>query len=165
EDCAMVISFIWKILQEKDEQWRRIAKTLALLEVILTCGSENAFQEIRRDQWRIQQWEDFRFLEEGTDVGAGIRSKASEVLQMLADEEVTSFRAWLEQRPPLLRFGAWEQKAWDFPLSRPEKQDLVILNLTSELDKAHRSLEDQELQEDYSPRDASSTSTLDTSVQ
>lgn len=88
EDCDMVMSFIWKILQEKkDKEWRRIVKTMALLEVILKHGSERAIQDIRRDQWRIQQWKEFRFMEEGKDVGAGIRSKAAAILEMLTDEE------------------------------------------------------------------------------
>ncbi|CAE7677741.1 unnamed protein product [Symbiodinium sp. CCMP2592] len=88
EDCDMVMSFIWKILQETQEkEWRRIVKTMSLLEVILERGSERAIQDIRRDQWRIQQWKDFRFMEEAKDVGADIRSKAAAMLETLTDEE------------------------------------------------------------------------------
>jgi len=44
-------------------------------------------------------------------------------------EEVPSFSTWVSERPPNLRFGKWESKAWDFPLSREEKTELLILQL------------------------------------
>ncbi|CAK9096371.1 Epsin-2 (EPS-15-interacting protein 2) [Durusdinium trenchii] len=56
--------------------------------MILKHGSERAIQDVRRDAWRIQQWKEFRYMEEGKDVGSGIRSKSSAILEMLADEEL-----------------------------------------------------------------------------
>lgn len=46
-------------------------------------------------------------------------------------EEEPSFSTWLDGRAPLLRFGKWERKAWDFPPSREEKTELLILHLLS----------------------------------
>ncbi|CAE7440038.1 DNAH6 [Symbiodinium sp. CCMP2592] len=45
--------------------------------------------------------------------------------------EEPSFSTWLDGRAPLLRFGKWERKAWDFPPSREEKTELLILHLLS----------------------------------
>jgi len=41
-----------------------------------------------------------------------------------------SFAAWLEERPPLLRFDrASRGMAWDFPLAKAEKHELLLLQL------------------------------------
>lgn len=89
EDNDVIMAFLWKVLQEKkDKEWRRIVKALALIEMILKHGSERAIQDIRRDAWRIQQWKEFRYMEEGKDVGSGIRSKASSIIEMVTDEEL-----------------------------------------------------------------------------
>ncbi|CAJ1382951.1 unnamed protein product [Effrenium voratum] len=46
EDCDLIMSFLWKILQEKkDKEWRRVVKTLSLIEMIVKHGSERAIQE------------------------------------------------------------------------------------------------------------------------
>jgi hypothetical protein len=44
-----------------------------------------------------------------------------------------SFRRWLTSRPPLLRFqSAARGLAWDYPLSRVEKHELLLLQLFSQ---------------------------------
>eukprot|EP00405_Crypthecodinium_cohnii_P009908 CAMPEP_0206428286 /NCGR_PEP_ID=MMETSP0324_2-20121206/5561_1 /ASSEMBLY_ACC=CAM_ASM_000836 /TAXON_ID=2866 /ORGANISM="Crypthecodinium cohnii, Strain Seligo" /LENGTH=426 /DNA_ID=CAMNT_0053893759 /DNA_START=145 /DNA_END=1425 /DNA_ORIENTATION=- len=42
------------------------------------------------------------------------------------------FLEWLEERPAMLRIGAFSGKGWDNPLSNFDKRELVILNLASE---------------------------------
>eukprot|EP00931_Biecheleriopsis_adriatica_P102392 TRINITY_DN77368_c0_g1_i1.p1 TRINITY_DN77368_c0_g1~~TRINITY_DN77368_c0_g1_i1.p1 ORF type:complete len:674 (-),score=155.62 TRINITY_DN77368_c0_g1_i1:97-2079(-) len=89
ESCDFIMNFLWKVLQEKKEkEWRRIVKALSLIEVILKHGSERAIQDVRREQWRIQQWKEFRHMEDGKDVGSAIRFKVSTILEMLSDEEL-----------------------------------------------------------------------------
>eukprot|EP00929_Paragymnodinium_shiwhaense_P042002 TRINITY_DN21811_c0_g1_i1.p1 TRINITY_DN21811_c0_g1~~TRINITY_DN21811_c0_g1_i1.p1 ORF type:complete len:358 (-),score=64.19 TRINITY_DN21811_c0_g1_i1:13-1086(-) len=60
--------------------------------------------------------------------GRAVRSRLS--LGSIAVRE--GFVEWLLNRPPLLRMGAAEGTGWDFPMSRSEKQELLVLNLTTE---------------------------------
>eukprot|EP00435_Cladocopium_sp_Y103_P008435 s1164_g2.t1 len=67
EDNDVIMAFLWKVLQEIG-RWLRVTG----------------------------QWKEFRYMEEGKDseprrwedVGSGIRSKASSILEMLSDEEL-----------------------------------------------------------------------------
>jgi len=52
--------------------------------------------------------------------------------------EEPSFSTWLDGRAPLLRFGKWERKAWDFPPSREEKTELLILHLLSSSERSEQ---------------------------
>lgn len=42
------------------------------------------------------------------------------------------FVSWVEERPALCRIGHQSGKAWEYPLSRADKQELLILQLAAE---------------------------------
>ncbi|CAE8679148.1 unnamed protein product, partial [Polarella glacialis] len=60
-------------------------------------------------------------------------------------EDMGSFEEWLADRPPLFRFeGKAGGLAWEFPLSRIEKKELLLLQLLAE--EAERKAQIAELQ-------------------
>jgi len=42
------------------------------------------------------------------------------------------FAEWLDSRPAMLRLGTAAGMGWEFPLSRTEKRELLVLNLAAE---------------------------------
>lgn len=53
-----------------------------------------------------------------------------------------SFAAWLDTRPPLLRFDkAAGGLAWDFPLAKAEKHELLLLQLFAQETERHAEME------------------------
>eukprot|EP00401_Gymnodinium_catenatum_P029171 CAMPEP_0117466050 /NCGR_PEP_ID=MMETSP0784-20121206/4942_1 /TAXON_ID=39447 /ORGANISM="" /LENGTH=441 /DNA_ID=CAMNT_0005259979 /DNA_START=56 /DNA_END=1378 /DNA_ORIENTATION=- len=88
ECCQLIAQHVWQVLGERsDKFWRRIQKTLALVEVLLKYGSDQIIDDIRRDVWRIQHWKEHRVMEQGKEVGGGIRAKASTVIELCSDQD------------------------------------------------------------------------------
>eukprot|EP00425_Heterocapsa_triquetra_P046918 CAMPEP_0195069712 /NCGR_PEP_ID=MMETSP0448-20130528/13951_1 /TAXON_ID=66468 /ORGANISM="Heterocapsa triquestra, Strain CCMP 448" /LENGTH=267 /DNA_ID=CAMNT_0040101347 /DNA_START=1 /DNA_END=800 /DNA_ORIENTATION=+ len=88
-DCEFVIQYVFDVLKEKnDKKWRRIQKSLTLIEALLKYGSDYAIDSIRRELWRIQQWREHRVMEAGKDVGSGIRFKAQSIVEMCNDSQM-----------------------------------------------------------------------------
>lgn len=69
-----------------------------------------------------------------------------------------SFRMWLRSRPPLLRFQAASRGlAWDFPPSRAEKHELLLLQLFSQEAERHQEMETVRRRSSLAPSTASSS--------
>merc|ERR1719162_1600740 len=78
-----VLKEIFKVLDEKEKQWRRVFKGMVLVETILKRGSPRIIEDIKQDKYRIQKWQEQRVMEGGKDVAGGIRQKAGYILYML----------------------------------------------------------------------------------
>merc|ERR1719210_2097889 len=87
EDCQIVMQEIWAGMQERGPKWRRVLKTLNLLEFLVKNGSERIIDDLRRDQYKIRSLMDFSFQEDGKDKGAAVREKAKIVVELMGDME------------------------------------------------------------------------------
>ena len=85
---TVIVKEIWEGISDKREKWRRVYKSLVLLEYCLKYGSERVCNEARSDSFRIRPLQDFKFMEEGRDKGSGIREKAKLISDLLADAEL-----------------------------------------------------------------------------
>lgn len=85
---STIMRGIWEGLSDKKERWRRIYKSLVLLEYCIKYGAERACNEARAESYKIRPLQDFKFMEEGRDKGPGIREKSKYIVDLLADTEL-----------------------------------------------------------------------------
>mmetsp|Transcript_36023 Transcript_36023/g.95639 ORF Transcript_36023/g.95639 Transcript_36023/m.95639 type:complete len:477 (-) Transcript_36023:518-1948(-) len=85
EAAGIVLAEVWKVLDEKHKNWRRVFKGLVLTEYLLKRGSLQIIEDIRQDRWRVSRWTEAKIMEDGKDVAAGIRDKSRNILELLAD--------------------------------------------------------------------------------
>eukprot|EP00923_Selenidium_pygospionis_P007130 GHVN01012252.1.p1 GENE.GHVN01012252.1~~GHVN01012252.1.p1 ORF type:complete len:701 (-),score=191.53 GHVN01012252.1:305-2320(-) len=79
----IIMRYVWDALGDKPSRWRRILKTLSLVEFLVTNGTERAVDEVREGLFRIRVLMDFRVSEDGRDKGSGIRDKAKHVVELV----------------------------------------------------------------------------------
>ena len=85
---AVVMKGVWEGIGDKKERWRRIFKSMVLLEYCVKNGSDRCGDEARSELHKIRALEDFKFMEEGRDKGAGIRDKAKQLVELLSNSEL-----------------------------------------------------------------------------
>jgi len=108
-------------------------------------GPVEAFLDSLAEAWGIRTCSTLQALAPGTpprslqgEVDSEDEEEAADTFDSYEDEDscydnMASFEAWLSDRPPLFRFEqAAKGLAWDFPLSRQEKKELLIQQLFAE---------------------------------
>ena len=68
-ECEQITKHIFKKLQESYKKWRKILKTLTLLQIIVKKGSKRIMREIKNKVFLIKQLRDFSFMEGSMDRG------------------------------------------------------------------------------------------------
>ncbi|KAJ1607212.1 putative transmembrane domain-containing protein [Cryptosporidium canis] len=84
-DYVVVQKCIGECLSEKPSKWRKIFKTLVLVEYLLKNGIDRFVDDIKEYIYKIRHLQDFHYTEEGRDRGAGIREKSKYILGLLND--------------------------------------------------------------------------------
>ncbi|KAH8740779.1 hypothetical protein FG386_002741 [Cryptosporidium ryanae] len=84
-DYIVVQHCICDCLNQKPSKWRKIYKTLILIEYLLKNGLERFIDDTKENIYRIRSLQDFYYNEEGRDKGAGIRDKSKYILNLLND--------------------------------------------------------------------------------
>ncbi|CAL1130768.1 unnamed protein product [Cladocopium goreaui] len=74
-------------LNGNQEKWRRILKTLIMLEYLIKNGGDNIADELRGEQLLFRRLSNFQFREDGQDRGSGVREKADTLVKLLNDKE------------------------------------------------------------------------------
>ena len=54
DDYHEIMRHVWAGLQEKGPKWRRVFKTLTLLEFLIKNGSERVIDEMREGQYKVR---------------------------------------------------------------------------------------------------------------
>eukprot|EP00933_Yihiella_yeosuensis_P042804 TRINITY_DN3746_c9_g1_i1.p1 TRINITY_DN3746_c9_g1~~TRINITY_DN3746_c9_g1_i1.p1 ORF type:complete len:585 (-),score=148.85 TRINITY_DN3746_c9_g1_i1:66-1727(-) len=78
----------WENLQGNQEKWRRILKTLIMVEYLLKNGTEQILPEVQSEQMCIRRLTSYQCKEDGLDRGTGVREKAECLLKLLNDKEL-----------------------------------------------------------------------------
>lgn len=86
-DFTEVMKHIWKRLSSERKNWRRILKTLSLIEYLIKNGSPRCIQEFKDEIYQIRTLQDFSHYEDGQDRGAAIREVSKRVVTLLNDEQ------------------------------------------------------------------------------
>ncbi len=83
---STIVAHLKGKLDSSGLEWRRVQKSLAAIEYLLKNGSPRLTQDFRYDMFKISTLQNFSFYEEGTDKGAGIRDKATLIVNLLQNE-------------------------------------------------------------------------------
>ena len=71
EDYTVIMKHLWKKVQSKAKEWRRIFKALNTMDYLVKNGAPRVVQEIKDDLYKIRSLQDFSFNENGVDRGQG----------------------------------------------------------------------------------------------
>jgi len=87
--CREIMNVLWKRLQERDQNWRAVFKSLELLMYLLKCGHERVVDEIRDHQFTLKDLQNFHYSDpsNGQDRGRGIRQLAQQILELVDDQK------------------------------------------------------------------------------
>ncbi|KAJ0230673.1 Clathrin interactor EPSIN 1 [Hirschfeldia incana] len=90
-ECQMVMSVLWTRLGETGKDWRYVYKSLAVIEYLISNGSERAVDEIIEHTYQISSLTSFEYVEpNGKDVGINVRKKAENIVALLNNKEKIS---------------------------------------------------------------------------
>lgn len=78
---------LWSIIKNRNISWKRLSKTLNLLEYLLINGSEDIGYEFKEEIFYINLLKDFQAMENNEDKGIIIREKTNCIMTLLEDEE------------------------------------------------------------------------------
>jgi len=87
EKFNTIINLMWDGMANRPAAWRVVFKALTLLEHLLKNGSERCVDSARGHQHQISGLLNFNYYEEAVDRGAGVREKAKQIIELLADNE------------------------------------------------------------------------------
>ena len=77
-----------KLRDDKTKNWRKILKTLHLIDYLLKNGAPRVSQEIKSDEYLLKRKkEDYTCLEDGKDRGEAIRKSAAAIIDLINDDE------------------------------------------------------------------------------
>merc|ERR1719295_808490 len=73
---------------DNKQNWRRVYKSLLLLDYLLKNGSERVVTSAREHIYDLRGLENFTFVDEnGKDQGINIRHKVSDMLEFIQDDD------------------------------------------------------------------------------
>ena len=85
EDSSRILKAIWENLRSAPRNWRKIQKTLLLVDMVIRTGSQRALAEIRNESFKIRILTDFSYEDSGMGYGNGVRETATEIVRILGD--------------------------------------------------------------------------------
>ena len=69
EECKIIVKFCLKILGLKPKFWKRILKTLNLIEHVVKTGSQNFVDQIKDERDRLRDLYNFSYEEDDKEKG------------------------------------------------------------------------------------------------
>jgi epsin len=63
EDCQLILSVLYKRMEDEGKDWRHVYKSMAVLEHLVTSGSERALNEICQGRNVLRRLEHFQYHE------------------------------------------------------------------------------------------------------
>ncbi|XP_023001949.1 clathrin interactor EPSIN 1-like isoform X1 [Cucurbita maxima] len=87
-ETQMVMSVLWTRLSETGKNWRLVYKALAVIEYLVSHGSERAVDDIIEHTFQISSLSNFEYVEpSGKDMGINVRKKAENIVALLNDKD------------------------------------------------------------------------------
>ncbi|GMT36043.1 hypothetical protein PFISCL1PPCAC_27340 [Pristionchus fissidentatus] len=90
DNFHQVMTILWKRMFEDNKYaWRRVYKSLMLLNHLLSHGSERVIASARDHQFQMRSLEHYKCTDEkGKDQGINIRHRVKLILELVGDEEL-----------------------------------------------------------------------------
>ncbi|KAK9946321.1 hypothetical protein M0R45_011790 [Rubus argutus] len=87
-ECQMVMNVLWTRLSETGKDWRFVYKALAVIEYLVSHGSERAVDDIIEHTFQISSLSSFEYVEpSGKDMGINVRKKAETIVALLNNKD------------------------------------------------------------------------------
>ncbi|KAI5354266.1 hypothetical protein L3X38_007161 [Prunus dulcis] len=87
-ECQMVMNVLWTRLTETGKDWRYVYKALAVIEYLVSHGSERAVDDIIEHTFQISALTSFEYVEpNGKDLGINVRKKAETIVALLNNKD------------------------------------------------------------------------------
>ncbi|RVW58949.1 Clathrin interactor EPSIN 2 [Vitis vinifera] len=87
-EYQMIMSVIWKRINDTGKNWRHVYKALTVLEYLVGHGSERVIDEIREHIYQISTLSDFQYIDSsGRDQGSNVRKKSQSLVALVNDKE------------------------------------------------------------------------------
>ncbi|XP_062020146.1 clathrin interactor EPSIN 1 [Rosa rugosa] len=87
-ECQMVMNVLWTRLSETGKDWRLVYKSLAVIEYLVSHGSERAVDDIIEHTFQISSLSSFEYVEpSGKDMGINVRKKAETIVALLNNKD------------------------------------------------------------------------------
>lgn len=89
ESFPEVMGSLWKrMLHENKRSWRRVYKSLILLNYLIKNGAEKVTSNAREHLFDLRLLENYQFVDEnGKDQGINIRHRVKEIIELLQDDD------------------------------------------------------------------------------
>ncbi len=71
EDCKFIVKNCIKLLSLKPKMWKRILRSLALIEHIIKTGSQDFVDRIKEERDSLRELYEFSYDDDGKDRGEG----------------------------------------------------------------------------------------------
>lgn len=87
-ELQMILTVIWKRINDTGKNWRHVYKALTVLEYLVAHGSERVIEEIREHAYQISTLSTFQYIDSsGRDQGSNIRRKSQNLVALVNDKE------------------------------------------------------------------------------
>ncbi|KAI5432490.1 clathrin interactor EPSIN 2 [Lathyrus oleraceus] len=87
-EYQMIMSVIWKRINDTGKNWRHVYKALTVLEYLVAHGSERVIDDIREHAYQISTLSDFQYIDSsGRDQGNNVRKKSQSLVILVNDKE------------------------------------------------------------------------------
>eukprot|EP00959_Pyramimonas_sp_CCMP1952_P303832 6358379-Pyramimonas_sp.AAC.1 len=63
EDCQIILSVLYKRMEDEGKDWRHVYKSLSVLEHLATQGSERVMRDICHERGMLRRLENFQYVE------------------------------------------------------------------------------------------------------
>ncbi|CAI0541239.1 unnamed protein product [Linum tenue] len=87
-EYQMIMSVIWKRINDTGKNWRHVYKGLTVLEYLVAHGSERVIDDIKEHAYQISTLSDFQYIDSsGRDQGSNVRKKSQNLVVLVNDKE------------------------------------------------------------------------------
>lgn len=87
-DVEEILEFVWKALKSPAKEWKKVSKTLALLDTIIKVGDPRALHQLRDSILKIRVLESFSYKENGVEKADFVKQKATSICYMLSNKGI-----------------------------------------------------------------------------
>ncbi|KAJ3681309.1 hypothetical protein LUZ60_015798 [Juncus effusus] len=87
-EYQMIMSIIWKRINDTGKNWRHVYKALTVLDYLVAHGSERVIDDIREHSYQIGTLSDFQYIDSsGRDQGQNVRRKSQSLVALVNNKE------------------------------------------------------------------------------
>lgn len=99
KDLDKIVKRIWRVLDAGNKRkWRKIGKTLNLVDHLLKYGSFQCVEEFRDKKDKIVNFQQFYYFEGGSDRGFAIREQSDKIVDLLNNRDILAEQRDLAQQ-------------------------------------------------------------------